>query len=271
MTLLLLWISLAAAECPEPTSRLDLERALARLDKAFAEIDTESLRQAQAQVDAVIPCLQEELDPSLSASLHRGRALFELDANNRAAAEQAFSAARAIEPSHQLRADIATDTVLQVYLARDPANGRTAPLPLAAQGRVELDGSPADKRPLERPVVFQHIDDKGAIQTTAYLLPGEPLPTYLAKDSEKRAKIRRALLISGASGLGTSAVCLGSAALIRSGPFATLEAQTADGPSLQETQRAERLTSLNHTLAGGGSAIGLLSLGALGLGLGVQW
>ncbi len=271
MTLLLLWIGLAAAECPNPSSRLDLERALLRLDKAFAEIDTDALREAQAQIDVAIPCLQEELDPALSASLHRGRALFELDANNRAAAEQAFSAARALEPSHQLRTDIATDTVLQVYLARDPASGRTAPLPLAAQGRIELDGSPTDKRPLERPVVFQHIDEKGGVQTTAYLLPGEPLPVYIAKDSEKRAKIRRSLLISGAGGLGTSAICLGTAALIRTGPFATLQAETTDGPTLQESQRAERLTGLNHGLAGGGAAIGLLSLGALGLGLGVQW
>lgn len=132
----------AWAACPAPASTVDLERRLVKAEQAFSDID----------------------------------------ANNRALAETAFAAARAIEPDFVLPSAVATDTVNEIYRALPPGRGAVQPLPRPREGAVRLDGTQARERPLERPTVFQRTGARGEVIESVYLIPGMPTPAYDVMD-----------------------------------------------------------------------------------------
>lgn len=269
---LLLFASLTlAADCPAPTSLLDLERRLGKLEQAFMEIDPEALRAASAASRATLGCLGQQAPAPLVARLHRAFALVALDANNLALAGQSFASARSIEPNFVLPSTIATQTVSEVYLSEAVGRGATEALRPARSATVIIDGATSDVRALERPVIFQLLASSGEVLRTDYLLPGQATPTYEVVDEVRRKGVRLGLVVGGGAGLAAAGVLYGVAASIRTGPYPDAVAGWEDFGSEVDRERADALYQTNHTLVGASAALSGLALLACGLGVAVRW
>jgi len=269
--MLLALIAFAHAACPAPTTALDLERRLTKAEQGFAEIDPVGLRAALEQARETLPCMGEAVTPGVAARLHRAEGLAALDANNRALAEQAFAAARAVEPDFALPSAYATETVRDIYMAVDPARGATQPLGKPKAGSVRLDGVEARARPLERPTVFQRLGPTGEVIETAYLLPGMPVPAYEVQDVQARKGARVGLIVGGAGGIAAAGALYAGAAAIRSGPYTdAVEGWELRGSSADRDQ-AESLYATNHALVIGSAALAGLGMVAGTLGVAVRW
>jgi hypothetical protein len=181
--LLLAWRT-ASAGCPAALTSADLIAALDDAKAAYSNLDVTEFRAAMARVQVGLPCATDEITPHVAAELHRFEGLLGFLDRITERSLTAFAAARSIEPNYKFPESLVPvgNPVLADYEQLDPDSGQTMRVGEPVSGRILFDGSPIAQRPRNFPTVIQLIDDGGAVTTTAYLWPGEALPSYAAKE-----------------------------------------------------------------------------------------
>lgn len=202
MLALVAFLSTAAAlECPERLTREDLSTELGKAETAYANLDTVAFRdRMNGLAGLLLPCMGDLVPPDLAARTHRVMALQQLELGNPAAAHAAVGAVKHVDatlalpaewlpPEHPLRSAMAT--------AEPPTFGK-APEPRV--GALAFDGTNGRLRPRDLPTIAQVFDASGVAQSTIYLGPDDPLPTYVAIP-RRRTTLAISGGASGAAGL----------------------------------------------------------------------
>jgi len=168
------------AACPNLVLNATIADAGDQAQAAFAATRVEAFVAAAASLATLLPCLIEPIEPAVAAEVHRVLGLSAFIERRSLPAEQAFAAARSVEPGYSWPEDLVPwgHPILSVYQALPLEAGRYATLPAPPAGWVYLDGRPSEPRPLDWPAILQVSDADGAIQLTAYLWPDQPLPAY---------------------------------------------------------------------------------------------
>ncbi len=245
MLLLGLSPAVARAACPEPAYLSTLEEALSLAEVTRASGSPASFEAAMREVDGVVECLREPMEPELALELHRLHGRSRQDAGLGDAALP-YLAASGVEPDPSIEFGLSTNLA-----GWDPGHGPKLPPPL--RGRLLVDGQAVDLRPsTDEPYLFQHMVGE-RVTATEYVHPGQGTPRY--------ARLRGRLALAGAVGLG-----LGGGLVLA----AELEQRRLyqDRPVPFTPSELDDLQARNHRYlmgAGAMAAFAGTSLGVLGL------
>ncbi len=194
-----------ALECPERLTREDLSVELGKAETAYANLDTMGFRdRMNGMAGLLLPCMGDLVPADLAARTHRVIAFQQLELGNPAAAEAAVSAVHHVDPALTLPDDwLPPEHPLRTaFAAATPPSYSKVPEPRV--GTIAFDGTNGRLRPREVPTVFQQFDASGVAQSTVYLGPMDPLPTYSAIP-RRRTTLAISGGASGALGLGLMA------------------------------------------------------------------
>jgi len=260
-------------ECETVSTESDLQDAVSEVEAAWKAMDSERVDAAANRARTVVECVGEAISPEGVASFFRVRGYAEYLAGDIPAAELSLLAARRIQPRYLLPEDLVAENhpMRQMYLtlAYRPTAVRE-PLPRPALGVLVVDGSsPATSTPIERPYVFQHVDDAGSVMTSGVYAAGSR-PTYVEYTPPvfvdvvqpnavglRHRHTSRTLFIAG---LG--AVVAGTASMITS---AQLERDWRSRPECADPEACRGLIRANQAFGIGGIAV-TASGAALGVG-----
>jgi len=254
-------ISLAwAADCPEPATTVTLAATIDEAEASYTDLDLDTFDASLASLRAQVPCLQELVPTPLVASLHRTEGLKAFLDGAPDSSQRAFAAARTLEPAYRFPRSMVPEgnPLLEDYEAMDPAEQVMAAVPAPAEGSLRLDGRVSSERSTTYPVLFQRVDQAGAVVASAYLWPSMPLPNYeLAPEGGEGpspgVKAARVGLFAGAgAALLTSGIMYGMASAAH---------RRFDDPSTPyaELDAARRTT---NTLAAGSGVAAAVAVGA---------
>lgn len=176
----LLFLQAAFAGCPATTG--DLVASVEAAEAAFGALDVAAFRAATNKVTAEANCLADSASRPVVARLHRIEGLRAFVDGDAARADQAFAAARAIEPAYVFPEALVPEghPVRVRYTALTPQAGSTTALPSPTSGYLTLDARSSRDLPADRPTLLQVVGDDGAVRASAYLWPGDPPPVYAA-------------------------------------------------------------------------------------------
>ena len=169
-----------AQDCPEPVSATDLVRSLERAEQAFAAVDVPTFLAETDTLRGQLPCTRERIPRNVIASLQRTEGLRNFIDRTGSRSEQAFAAARAIEPDYAFPDTLvpADHPILGSYDAIPVESGYYLSVPAPAEGYLHFDGRPGASRPLAWPAIIQVYGARGEVLTTTYVWPEEALPSY---------------------------------------------------------------------------------------------
>jgi hypothetical protein len=179
----LLLLSAAASAAPlgcEPGVTTEaLATELDKLETAFIAADEAGFQTAFEAFEAQLPCVDAPLDPGVAARVHRAQGARAYLAMQPELTVGAFASARLIEPSFRFPEEAAPagGPLEKEYLAVELGSRSVAALEAPAGVELLVDGQPARERSADWPVLVQLIGAEQAVAATAYLWPGEPLPT----------------------------------------------------------------------------------------------
>jgi hypothetical protein len=170
----------ADSSCTQLTLGATLRDAAERAQEAFGATRVDEFQAAIAELDGLVPCLMEPVDPELAALVHRMKGLASFIQRDQDRAREAFAAARALEPDYAWPEELIPwgHPLLGLYRALSVEEAAFDSVPSPSAGWVYMDGRPSEPRPLEWPVILQVSDSEGAIHLSSYLWPGDPLPDY---------------------------------------------------------------------------------------------
>ncbi len=166
-----------AAECAEAATPAQLRDTLKAAEAAWKKADEDGFLLKMEEAVLQLPCVAAPLEPALAARYHRDLGLWLFASQQRERAEDAFAAARRIDPQAPLPEALvpAGHPVRKLFDGSKP-DATTAPVPVPAAGQALFDGSPGE-RPTATNTIFQ-IEADGATSITTYLLPDTALPSY---------------------------------------------------------------------------------------------
>jgi hypothetical protein len=207
MFLALLLVAASEAACPEPSTVQALQSRLAEAEAAYARVDLPGFEAAVEQSRAAVACLGEVAPPSTAAALHRLEGLSAFVASDAPRAEAAFGAARRIDPSYRFPPELVPEgnPALASYSAFDTAKITFQPIPSSGAGTLRVDGRPTRDRPVEVPALVQWVEPAGAVGTSAYLWPGDPLPAGTVATT-KSGRRKTLAIVAASSLLATGAL-----------------------------------------------------------------
>jgi hypothetical protein len=209
-------------------------------------VDAGAFRAAAASMRTVVPCLVEPLTPQEAAAIHRVQGLAAWLDGDTEAARRDFAAARAADPTWQFPTTMIPvgNPVRALYDGAAALPGGDH-IPAAKAAKPWIDGAPGRLRPAGRPVVFQLVHGREAIQTT-WLAANDPLPTYHRADEGTRAPL---LVGAGVAALGAGALAFWASRL------------EADPPVPTSEEDLQGIAATNHALAISASGLGVAAVG----------
>jgi len=214
--------SAMAADCPQTRTTADLRASLEKAQSSFSDLDVAGFAAAVDNAKVELPCLTDTLPRSLAAEFHRFVGLRAFVDQDPVTSTTSFAAARSIEPAYRFPESFipAGNPVMQDYDAIDISVGTFTDIAQPNAGSLRFDGREALQRPDGWPTTVQLVSDEGSVTWTAYLQPGEILPTYdaraLPKNKPEGSGPNMAMLGGGAGSLVLSGVFVGLAAGARS-------------------------------------------------------
>lgn len=245
----------AYASCDEPVDAGSFLSILADAEAAFGSLDVPAFDRHMDRGANALPCVDEPLSPSDAARYHRLQGLRAYLVRDEDRANEAFLAARRVEPTYRFpEAFVPADHAIRETYRQLPLDAFVPhALNTPAEGHLLLDGEQRLERPNGAPVVFQFVDGEGSVETTVYLWPDEPTPTYPA------APVKPATSRLPYAAIGGAAL---SAGLYGAGLQRRL---VYDNPATE----ADRLPGLRKQTHGLGVAS--VAVGAVALGTGFTW
>ncbi len=183
--LLLLSLALAAPVCPIPTHAAELSAKVESAEQAYATFEVETFSLSLDEASLILPCIDDVVPADVAAHYLRVLGLRYFIERDPTRADQAFAAARALDPAY-----VFPDTLIPPghsvrthYTAIDLASVLSSVIAAPRTGAVLFDGSLAlvteagTQRP-GLPTIVQIQDAAGVVTATRYVLPGDPLPAY---------------------------------------------------------------------------------------------
>ena len=150
-------------------------------EQAYSTLDVGGFHNAMDEVAFNFGCMQEVATPEFAARTHRMQGLRLYTNRETARAEQAFAAARRIEPDTPLLPELFPPThAIQITYGAVPSIGPMEPLPEPIDAKLFVDGAEGALRPADQPILIQ-VFEEGVITGTRYAFPGDALPPYESK------------------------------------------------------------------------------------------
>ena len=256
----------AWADCPLPKTAVDVIEEAEASAEAYKNADLVGFVKHTTQLEAVVVCLGEPLDRNVAASVHRMMGLRAFIDQKGEKSEQAFGAARSIEPNYRFSETMIPQghPIMKAYEAM-PADqfDELKDVEAAADGYFQFDGRTGLQRPVNVPVVAQLFDGNGAVRTSSYLWPTDGMFDYERGDAANPDSVltldtrKRGPNVPLAASAGGAAVLSGVAyavAASSAAKYRSAETPYADGPGLVST---------NHTftVVAGGAGVAAVGLG----------
>lgn len=219
MTYLMLALvsSASAADC---LSKSTVEQITAKFDaaeKAYADFEVDLFASSLDEVAIMLPCFDAPMTPELAARYHRMRGLRLFIERDSARAQQAFAAARAIDPAYEFPTTLIppTHSIRTQYSAIDVANPAKSPAPTPVEGHLSFDGTQTLDRPTDWPTIVQVYNGGSELQATAYVFPTDPLPAYkaIAPVVSKAVAVRKPVSPKVIFAIGAGAAAVGAGVL----------------------------------------------------------
>ena len=161
--------------CDRPALTAELAETLENADRSFATMDAKGFLSNMVVANDELACLRTPLTPDLATQYHRLLALDAYFHKDELGTIQALTAMVAVDPDADLDKSVAPEGH---PLRRHLETARTTDaLPKAEGHRWWIDGSVADRYPMERPFVLQHEQD-GEIQQSTHISAHAPLPDW---------------------------------------------------------------------------------------------
>lgn len=252
--------------CERKATASELQLAIDAAQASWADLEFETFVKNTDKIRGMVPCLSEELIRPHAARLHRFEGLRAFVDEDTEAAKAAFAASRTIEPNYRFPTSIVPEgnPVHEVYDAKEAREPAQETIGAPKEGRIQLDGSLSLQRNTDLPMVVQLFDDEGAVTTTTYVHPGEPLPAYDALpigasggyNYDGTGKALRVPLGVGAALTGVAAIGLYSVAVSKKSKW------NNDDTPMDEL---DALRTTANTFGAAGIGVGVV---AVGLGTG---
>ncbi|MFH1464000.1 MAG: hypothetical protein ABIO70_06425 [Pseudomonadota bacterium] len=178
--LVLLLLGTAWAGCPAPVPVSELVISLELAEAAQADADLTGLHSSTDRAQQQLACLGEPVTRAMAARFQRTMGLRLLLDREMDQARRAFAAARFIEPGYRFPETLVPqgNPVHDEYQSFPVDNPALEVVPAPQRGHLAFDGREGLQRPASWPTVVQLFDEQGAVLASAWLWPGEPLPTY---------------------------------------------------------------------------------------------
>ena len=178
-TLLLLSLSspVQAQDCAAASSPAQLAGTLEAAEAAWRGAEEKTFQMKMEEALIQLPCVDGVIEPAVAARYHRDLGLWRFMSQEPERAQEAFAAARRVEPDAALPKDMAPagHPVRKLFDASEPGDDAVA-APVPVEGRVLFDGSEGE-RPTAVNTVFQ-LEAGGQATLTSYLRPDSDLPGY---------------------------------------------------------------------------------------------
>ena len=261
----------AHAVCDPTATTLQLQAALSDAEVAFSQMDLSAFEQASRTAEQDLLCLGEPLTLPDAAAVHRVEALSSFVGGNRSSTVLALQAVSVLQPGYRLPMSIAPENHplrADWERAQELASGASRDLSRPAEGWLLIDGVRTTALPLDRPSIYQHLDDQGYVLTSRYLAPGDEVPAYEVWTAPPPAEVQ----VSGTTPLPPPPKPPVSRALLRAGAGAAV---AASGMWFLSTRTAKRFwdpaTDVGELegLRLQTNALSVVSVGAGGLALGL--
>jgi len=254
------WSGAAVAGCDSSeTTNEDVVVALEKAMVSYGDLDIPAFRESVGELVSLVECLEESIARPTAAEFHRVQGLAAFLDHDEQLCRQRFAAARAIEPDYDFPVNIVPDgnPVLRYYRVLDPNQGAKTTLPYPAEGSIRLDGTPRLERHPDLPVIFQRMDEGGAVVETLVLGPGVSPPTYEVGKAPRPVSanrtLKRALLVAGGGALLAAGGVYGAA-------YGSRNSFKKNNTELSPTE-LQRAIKRNHTLVYTSAAVGVVGLG----------
>ena len=249
----------ALADCPEPVPVRELSQTVSLGDAAYTAMDEEAFNAAQADAARMLPCLGEEMTSANAASYHRLQALGAFLERDHAGTVASFRAVLGAAPGYVLPEDLAPPNHpmrVDFEVAQGAVSAPLQPLPRPRTGWVKVDGRSDAEAPVDRPWVFQHLDDDGQVVNTALVPPGGAVPEYASRGRVASAAAGPRLSVPLAVTAGVATVASGALFLAARGSEATFWDPTTPNADL------DGLRTRTNTLGWLSAGVGVVAVGA---------
>lgn len=173
----------ALAQCEEPTTTAELYDVIDQSHLEFSGLEVDAFRRSTERIREIVPCLSDTVPRYLAAELHRLFGLQAAAVGDRTLMEQAFTAARNLEPEYKFPEAMVppNSPVMEEYQRIREGSEERESVREPKHGYLRFDGRPGTTRPVNSPTVVQVVHRSGRVLQTAYVLPGEPMPAYEAR------------------------------------------------------------------------------------------
>lgn len=263
--------AMAAASCPAPTHAADLAAKVNSAEQAYATFEVETFASSLDEAALILPCVVDVVAPDVAAHYLRMSGLRYFIERDPTHADQAFAAARALEPGYVFPETLipAGHSVRTHYTAVDLTLVQPIVIARPRTGQLLFDGAPATTgaagtvRP-GLPAIVQVQDASGAVVETAYVLPTDPLPAYDAVPLAVTSAggVRRPLSPKVPLAIGAGVAAVASGAL-----YALSAGSRQEFDTYREDDSIQNLSSLKART--NGEFVGALGLGMLAVAGGV--
>ena len=251
MILALLLAHTSAAACPGNASAVEVQRHLDRALVYYEQLEPEPFRTEAEAAREMADCVEDQLEPSLVAQLHRALGLHAYTREDIDAAVRSFASARRAEPGYALPPTLVPEghPLRTDYTALDPLSVQLDRVPEPKRGQLFFDGTVALERPADQPTVVQLIGGDDRAELSAYLSPGDPMPSYEAK--RLVSPVEKPLIGTAAVG-GLMALGTFTGAVLSRGAYQNIDDTTQQGQDALAPARSRTNNLLLASAVGGG-------------------
>jgi len=177
-----------------------VESALSELEAAYG--DDSGWVEATDGFRRALECADQQVTAVQAARIHRAQGLIYFTDGVRDRTTLSFSTARTLSgaPEFELPGiELPDQHPLRELWRAAPTADETDTAPHAVGGTLWFDGANTAQRPTQRATFVQYLPEEDGVASSAYLLPGDPLPHY-----PRVHPARRPLLFVAGGGLAVA-------------------------------------------------------------------
>jgi hypothetical protein len=168
----------AQADCDAPMTQTQLAAIAWEARSAFEAMDQAKFVDQMSQLNQMIPCLGEVIEPMGASTIHLLMGLDSFGQKDLEGATLAFAAARSASSGYQMPESVApAGHPLHAAFATIPVdNPETQEVSLSTGMTLYVDGKESTARPAAWPALVQLTRADGTTQHTVYLSASDPIP-----------------------------------------------------------------------------------------------
>ena len=242
MILFLLLSVAQAADCLATSTPEAIAAKFDAAEEAYKSLEVDIFSASLDEAALMLPCLDAAVTPAFAARYHRMRGLRSYIERDAAKAAQSFAAARVIEPDYSFPTSLIPEghSVRKQFSSVDTTAPQTQPAPEPVEGWLSLDGTRTLDRSMGWPAIVQLHSGEGALSSTSYLFPSDPLPAYKAKAQPvSSSTVHKPLSPKIPLAIGAGVAAIGAGVL-----YAMADASAQDFARYDESYSTDDLTAM---------------------------